>query len=284
MLHKHDYMFQVLRSYDDRLSKLDRNCEVYFNKDCRSIVADGEGHGTREVIKFYEQLNTALDDTVLAADVDEFWKPSCNKTLLVIAVPHREGEHVAKHPISFIPIIDQLEKLHEAGFVHGDIRAFNTIFGATKEDKGYLIDFDFSGIPGTLYPPGYKKSLDDGQRFTGEDNKMQKWHDWYALGRLIFVIHEFCVPNDGIDPELDKNYTKLLRFWMNIKEPEPDNMDKLREMYKIDELREMLKKLDEAGIEVQPSKVFNLELTTMRKIDNDQAHQTHVGATGSPPK
>jgi RIO-like serine/threonine protein kinase len=65
----------------------------------------------------------------------------------VIATPCRRGGHVAKKPKAFLPIIDQLEKLHKMDFVHGDIRAFNTVFGE-QEDQGWLVNFDFGGEPG----------------------------------------------------------------------------------------------------------------------------------------
>lgn len=121
----------------------------------------------------------------------------------MIATPYRPGCHVAKKPKAFLPIIDQLEKLNEKGFVHGDIRAFNTVFGE-QEDHGWLIDFDFGGKlgTGTRYPKGYRNRLDDGDRIGDEENQSDilKWHDWYALCRLFFEVHMFKPP-DGLDEE-----------------------------------------------------------------------------------
>jgi hypothetical protein len=95
---------------------------------------------------------------------DSFWTTSPQKRLVVIAIPFREGRHFAQNPKDFLPIIDHLEKLHKAGYVHGDIRAFNTVF-SEEEGKGCLIDFDFSGKTGTVfYPKGYNQSLADGDR------------------------------------------------------------------------------------------------------------------------
>jgi thiamine kinase-like enzyme len=61
---------------------------------------------------------------------------------VVFETPFREGRHVAKKP----GISCQLFKpqLHEDGFVHGDIRGFNTVF-SENEGEGWLIDFDFGG-------------------------------------------------------------------------------------------------------------------------------------------
>ena len=79
-----------------------------------------------------------------------FWEVSKERGLLVIATPYRDGEHVARKLTSFVPVISQLEALHSKGFVHGDIRGFNVVFG-TREDKeeGWLIDFDFGGYART---------------------------------------------------------------------------------------------------------------------------------------
>jgi len=64
--------------------------------------------------------------------------------LLVIAAPCREGRHFAKTPAEFVPIIGKLKKLHESGFVHGDMRGFNAVF-PSAQDQGWLIDCDFGG-------------------------------------------------------------------------------------------------------------------------------------------
>ena len=99
----------------------------------------------------------------------------------VICTEFHEGVHYAKRPEHFIPIIDHLEQLHENGYVHGDIRAYNMVLkysepehcfrtrmmeqlngemgaynrvldyiGCQKSD-GWLIDFDYGGkiITGT---------------------------------------------------------------------------------------------------------------------------------------
>jgi hypothetical protein len=49
--------------------------------------------------------------------------------LLILATPFREGYHFAHRPTDFMPIIEHLEHLHNEGFVHGDIRAFNMVLG-----------------------------------------------------------------------------------------------------------------------------------------------------------
>ena len=134
-------------------------------------------------------------------DRDDFWNASRTRSLQVIVTPYRDGHHYAKQPDAFIPVINQLEQLHKKGFVHGDIRGFNTVF--KDKNQGYLIDFDFGGKLGEkYYPEGYRTALDDGIRCMDEgDNQLPSvdtenkgkpihpWHDWYALGRLFAPAH-----------------------------------------------------------------------------------------------
>ena len=246
---------------------------------CKEIVGD-EANGAKTVIEFGEQ-------DVENTEEEEFWNPPHKKNFLVISIPYRKGIHYAKRPRSFLPIIDQLQKLHKAGFVHGDIRAFNTVFGEKEDDPGYLIDFDFSDVPNSFYPEGYKRELPDGHRmgegYSGplpddqnreENEQMQTWHDWYALGKLIFVVHELQIPKDVIDTELKEEFTDLERSWSVIrKESAPKENE-------IEQLKEVLRKIDTANYKVVPSPSFQMEL---RKADRKNCF-TNVGATGSPLK
>jgi len=49
---------------------------------------------------------------------------------------------------------NSLDKLHKAGFVHGDIRIINTMVKNSEPSRFMLLDFDWSGIIGEVrYPP-----------------------------------------------------------------------------------------------------------------------------------
>jgi serine/threonine protein kinase len=134
--------------------------------------------------------------------------------LLIIATTYRPGGHEAKKPTSFVPIINALEELHRQGYVHGDIRAFNTVFGE-GENPGCLIDFDFGGrAKGVSYPRGYRRTLDDGARIGEEGHKICKWHDWYALGKLIFDVHELEYPAHA--DQNDREFLEMQKFWRRI--------------------------------------------------------------------
>ena len=244
---------------------------------CKEIVGD-EANGAKTVIEFGEQ-------DVENTEEEEFWNPPHKKNFLVISIPYRKGIHYAKRPRSFLPIIDQLQKLHKAGYVHGDIRAFNTVFGEKEDGPGYLIDFDFSDVPNSVYPEGYNRDLPDGDRIgvgysgalpddqkTHKNEQMQTWHDWYALGKLMFAVHRIQIPKDVTDKKM-KEFVDLMLFWLGINEESSKEID-------IEQLKELLRKIDTANYKVAPSGKFQMELDNL----NSKNRFTNVGATGSPLK
>ena len=121
---------------------------------------------TETIFELESNSNDDGDAFVLKDGTDPALWPDQGR-LEVIAVPHHDGRHFAKRLKEFLPIIDKLGELHKAGFVHGDIRGFNTIFSEVL-GQGWLIDFDFGGNTnaeegGVLkYPRGYQDELTDG--------------------------------------------------------------------------------------------------------------------------
>jgi hypothetical protein len=86
--------------------------------------------------------------------------------LKVIAVPFIEGSHCPKKKDQLLGVAKFLKKMHDNGFVHGDIRLLNIVFTEKHEDS-QLIDLDFGGKDdddSLVYPPGYKEVLRDGHR------------------------------------------------------------------------------------------------------------------------
>ena len=150
-------------------------------------------------------------------------------------------------PKHFLPVIAQLQDLHGLGFVHGNIRAFNTIFSNEVDFATYLISFDLGGQHGEVtYPKWYQRQLDDGSRIGVGGGKLLKRHDWYAMGKLIFQIHHI-VPPEGQSYHIDDYLLK--EFWMDLgEEPSPDDIEKLKRQ---------LQRWDEAGWKVVPSLCFS---------------------------
>jgi serine/threonine protein kinase len=138
-------------------------------------------------------------------------------SILVISIPFLPGHHAAEKPSDFIPVINHLVALHDSGFVHGDIRGYNIIVrGGTEEKSGYLIDFDFGGFKNAAkYPRGYRTELVDGNRKGKVGEKIMPWHDWYALGRLIFDIHKLNDPPRNREVTLkESDYVRRMeKYW-----------------------------------------------------------------------
>ena len=63
-----------------------------------------------------------------------------------------KGTSRPKTFLQFAEILKALHKIHQAGYVHGDMR--NLLFGETK-DEAWIIDFDHAGIEGSCYPEDY---------------------------------------------------------------------------------------------------------------------------------
>jgi serine/threonine protein kinase len=58
--------------------------------------------------------------------------------LLVLSSPRIPGQHYATSVQQLLDAVNELENLHAAGYVHGDIRAYNIIF---SDSGARLIDF-----------------------------------------------------------------------------------------------------------------------------------------------
>jgi hypothetical protein len=270
----HIIFVQVLRSYDSRFRPTERSPHIYLHAH-QDIV----GGKVLEIAKFPTTFDTTKFKYIDTKGMS-FWESGMQegRGLLIIATPYRKGGHVAKSPTSFLPIIEHLHSLHKAGLVHGDIRAFNTVFDKQepdkKEDCGCLIDFDYGGVIGqTNYPKGYQARLADGYRIGEEKKPIEKWHDWYALGRLMFGVHTFDVT--GVPSIVDQNhFFKMIYKWGEAgiaKEPTDEE---------ITELKTALAAMAEQKVPVTPGPDFKahaLEQTT------PVTYGTHREATGSPP-
>ena len=176
------------------------------------------------------------------------WPLSQKKLIQVVSTPYREGTHVAMRPKHFLPIIAQLQDLHGSGFVHGNIRAFNTVFSNIVDFPAYLIGFDLGGQNGEVtYPKEYQGLLGDGWSIGGGGKPILKWHDWYAMGILFFGIHRIVRP-EGQSYHIDDYLLK--EFWTSriSTDPSPDDIEKLKRQ---------LQRWDEAGWTVVPSINFS---------------------------
>jgi hypothetical protein len=204
----YNHLQVVLRSFDSRFRRTSRSATIYLDERCQDIVG-GQVH------------------TVVQKFANKFWSEDVDDgSLLIIETPYRPGGHVANSPKAFLPIINALQDLHERGYVHGDIRAFNTVFGA-NETTGCLIDFDLGGqADKAVYPVGYVFALDDGFRKGKVGEKIGMKGDWFALGNLIFHTHIWA-PTERAD--LYKEYAVMISKWPSMSQaPSPEEIKELQ--------------------------------------------------------
>jgi serine/threonine protein kinase len=67
-----------------------------------------------------------------------------DNNLKILKYDFIRGLHYSDNSNKFIALIQQLQKIHEYNYVHGDVRLANIIF--KKTSYATLIDFDFCGI------------------------------------------------------------------------------------------------------------------------------------------
>jgi hypothetical protein len=129
-----------------------------------------------------------------------------SKNITLIQYPIIQGECWPRTVDQFYVVCKKLSAFHEAGFIHGDIRAFNCIFSDTPENS-CLIDFDFSGKEGTKYPDGFNLDIIDGGRHRDvkEGELLSKTHDWYGILQIMKLL--VCAESE----EAWKNAKKLVK-------------------------------------------------------------------------
>ena len=219
------------------------------------------------------------------ADLDWLWQSKGQ--LKVISTPYHEGKHYATHPNQYLPIVDRLEELHNNGYVHGDIRAYNMVlnYEDANNPKGWLIDFDFGGRINERpkYPSGYVHSLDDGFRLGKPGKAIEDDHDWYALGQIIFSkCYTLTHPDIG---RVTADVTNELL--VNI----PQKFFCLKGDYSnlqggaVTFLRNYLRLAADNGFEFNLTDSFQKSLEDCNMLEDRKSRRTDSkGATGSPPK
>jgi hypothetical protein len=107
--------------------------------------------------------------------------------------------------------------------------------------------------------------LADGSRIGRGGELILEWHDWFALGNLIFTLHRLLAP-DGTGLPGD-----VSDFWSDL-ETDP-TQEQIRELITL------LSLLEEKGWRVKPKLTFRQALE-----ENAASGATNVKATGSPQK
>jgi hypothetical protein len=250
--------FKVYRIYDNRYRETHRSYDAYLAKALQDIVGE-----CSVVLNVLNQTFPRTEE-----------KENDKKELTIIVTPYRSGTHTCTMPTAFLPIIDHLIALHGKNYVHGDIRAYNMVFGDYNQQEGWLIDFDFAGLCNTKkVPPNYRGSLDDGSRLGQPGKTITKYHDWYALFSVIFHVHKLYYP-ENMNLSVDLKI-RLLEMQNRLEEI-PRNGD-VPSTVTFD-LKNLLIDFEQAGGRFKPSKLFS---ESLEQCISNTLITNHEG-TGSP--
>ena len=153
------------------------------------------------VYKLYDtELDTEVPNVEIIKEIREDYLPGLSLIMLssdnryqCLCYTYIKGTSRPKNVCQFAEILKALHKIHQAGYVHGDMRKVNLLFGETK-DEAWIIDFDFAGIEGSCYPedynPGHLGYCEIEERHTtaGPGLPRMKEHDRYALHVIMTKI------------------------------------------------------------------------------------------------
>ena len=111
----------------------------------------------------------------------------------ILSYPFIPGSHSPSISAQLRAVLRSVIRLHEAEYVHGDIRASNIVFCPSSglgcsSKRSQLIDFDYCGEEGKArYPPFFNPVISDGKRHDEASSGalLRKEHDYFALASVF---------------------------------------------------------------------------------------------------
>ena len=123
---------------------------------------------------------------------------------------YRKGDHRVKSIAQVILLLQQLNKVHAAGFVHSDVRQTNIAFSYDGK-HAWLIDFDLAAKEGTPYPATYNSFLEERHPSASPRKPRKKEHDCYSLGVILErnevrseIVHQVKAGKDKLSEIADQ--------------------------------------------------------------------------------
>lgn len=138
------------------------------------------------VVKFYDsenQFNVPNDGLInetLALSEVKLQPLTSDGRIVALKYAYIEGDHKPQELWQFANVANILASIHEKGYVHGDVRIENIVFGRKK--PGVLIDFREIN---TLYPEGYNYTILTRHPFAYCGEPMLPEHDMYSLAVVL---------------------------------------------------------------------------------------------------
>ena len=96
------------------------------------------------------------------------------------------GSHNPREVTDFKGVLECLKRVHDYGYVHGDVRIYNIIF--KRDGTSHLIDFDLARKEGETYHYLYNGDCKDRHPDARPEQPMKKEHDTFSIKEIIKVF------------------------------------------------------------------------------------------------
>ena len=155
-------------------SPLGSNGRSFLKQDTRIVrkIFDTLDNRISPNIKLMESVGYSVTGVPLSSD----------QRFVYIKYSYLDGDHSPTLLKQFAGVTHMLHKVHEKGYVHGDIRLENIVFSS---NGSHLIDFDLAKNEGRLYPEGYCWYQDIRHNRARQHLEMKREHDRYSLGKSM---------------------------------------------------------------------------------------------------
>lgn len=117
----------------------------------------------------------------------------CNERIAYLKYKYIHGSHKPRNLASILDVIRSLKKIHETGYVHGDIRVSNIVYGS-HTDSGTIIDCDFASTEGAEYPQCFSSDVAERAAGAKKLNPMKQSHDRESLFKAICDSYIYMTP------------------------------------------------------------------------------------------
>lgn len=175
---------------DDNDSKPQHRAHLVYSgtrDDTRVVVKFTRRHESLDVHHFAAHELDAAPSILDVSIINSQW----TQVVMELVTPIDSADKSDAEYMEQLSILRQkVEKLHESGFVHGDLRPPNVVLFTDKKQTPMLLDFDWAGKDGSvLYPSYFNLEIDwaDGVR---PEAQIRKEHDLNMLGKFEQMLRE----------------------------------------------------------------------------------------------
>eukprot|EP01028_Stygiella_incarcerata_P006363 TRINITY_DN259_c1_g1_i6.p1 TRINITY_DN259_c1_g1~~TRINITY_DN259_c1_g1_i6.p1 ORF type:complete len:824 (-),score=233.11 TRINITY_DN259_c1_g1_i6:780-3251(-) len=120
-----------------------------------------------------------------------------SRAIQFLVYDYIEGDMLPSRICQIGKLCEDLGKLHEKGYVHGDVRIANFVFSCRKGDDddddiydAHLLDFDYAGKnKEAKYPEGYNTQIPEGRHSNAKGGALLEYeHDRFSMSQCISII------------------------------------------------------------------------------------------------